>query len=274
MKYLFLILVGFMFTHPVFAKESKTNFDTLFPVLTAPVQGEEISPKTTKELESLFISSEGTLPRVFIKHLPADFKDKGNKELFSKVVGALILRENEQILSERVLFNLLKQKYNKGEKWTQKEQAYFNYLVEKYDAIVLKTILTKINDLEYKIDEIPLSMAISQAALQTNWGKENLASIYAQKGWKDKDHYDFVEYPDMIAATSAYVKEMNGTPNYDEWRRVRTRREQKDSPRYALNFASGLDVYMPEDVFYPQKIKDLLKANTFLFNYDQMKFND
>ena len=274
MKYLFLVMMGLMLANPVFSQENQSHFEKLFPILTAPVKGREITPKTTQELENLFPSDKKTLPRIFVKKLPDDFKEKGNKELFSKVIAALVLRENEQILSEKVLFNTLKQKFEQGKTWTPEEAKYFDYLVKKYDATVLKTIPTKINDLVYKIDEIPLSVAVAQAAQRTDWGKENLDSPYAQKGWKDSKHYDFINYPDLYTATTAYVNEMNATPNYDDWRYLRMGRANKDYPQYAVKIAQTLGVYLPDDVFYTDKLQKLLKKNSFLFRYDNLMFDD
>ena len=192
-KLVFLFLICFSFE----AMAMPSDFDRLLPILSKKFPEKEISPATTAELKALFKTSDEELPRVFIKKLPSDFAQKGDKKLYSKIITALILRENEQILNERILFMLLKEKADKGEKWTPQEQAYFDYLVDKYDAIVLKTIPTKINDLVMKIDESPPSLAVAQSALDTDFGKKNMDSPFGQMGWLDNQTYAPVKYENI-----------------------------------------------------------------------------
>ncbi len=270
------ILMSFMFCLMSFvsvhAEELSDKFEKLLPVMTAKVEGKEIAPKTTAELEKLFKTEKGTVPRLFVKKLPNDFAEKGSKELYAKILTALILRENEQILGDRYLFLILKEKHDKGLEWTKKERQFFDSLVEKYDSIVLKTIPTKITDLMEKIDEIPPTLAITQSALQTNWGKENMDSPYAQKGWLDRENYDFIKYPDLIKATEAYVSEMNSTPNYDMWRKQRVRQTYKQTPQASFHMIQSLRTYMPEDVYYLEKLKKVINENKFLYQYDKAVF--
>ena len=124
-----VFLILFCFTS--FAKAAEqSDFEKLLPLLTKEKKEEEKIFQTTAELEKAFKNSNKELPRIFVKKLPSDFSEKGSKELYSKVLTALILRENEQILNERILFLLLKEKADKGQAWTKDEQVYFNYLVD------------------------------------------------------------------------------------------------------------------------------------------------
>jgi uncharacterized FlgJ-related protein len=256
---------------PIYAQQSD-QFEKLFPILTAEPEGKEISPKTTAELEKLFDTPKGEIPRLFVKKLPDDFAEKGSKELYAKVITALILKENEQILGEQYLFSILKEKADKGIKWSEKEKQFFDYLVEKYDAIVLKTIPTKIADLTYKIDEIPPVLAIIQSAVQTNWGKENMDSPFGQKGWMDRENYDFIKYPNLIEATQKYVLEMNSTPNYDGWRNQRANQNYRQKKQGSFQIIQSVRTYMPEDVIYVTKLKNELNQNKFVYDFDTALF--
>ncbi|MGN0919172.1 MAG: hypothetical protein ACI4OR_00190 [Alphaproteobacteria bacterium] len=267
-KILFIFLICFGFS--VKANAEPSDFEKLLPLLTKESTEKEIAPKTTEELRELFQTSSKELPRVFVQKLPFDFAQSGDKELYSKVITALILRENEQILNERILFLLLKDKADKGQAWTSQEQAYFDYLVDKYDAIVLKTVPTKINDLFLKIDEIPPSLAIAQTALDTDFGKQNMASPFGQQGWLDNQTYAPIQYENLSDAVKAYVIEMNATPNYDDWRRIRNKHTHQQTPKGASYMAGGLRTYRPEDTAYIEKIRILMKDNPFIFSMDKL----
>jgi uncharacterized FlgJ-related protein len=271
MKHFFTFIFLILLNLPIYAQQSD-QFEKLFPILTAEPEGKEISPKTTAELEKLFDTPKGEIPRLFVKKLPDDFAEKGSKELYAKVITALILKENEQILGEQYLFSILKEKADKGLKWNEKEKQFFDYLVEKYDAIVLKTIPTKIADLTYKIDEIPPVLAIIQSAVQTNWGKENMDSPYGQKGWMDRENYDFIKYPNLIEATQKYVLEMNSTPNYDGWRNQRANQNYRQKKQGSFQIIQSVRTYMPENVNYVSKLKNELNQNKFVYDFDTALF--
>lgn len=272
MKFLLTFVFCFMSFIYVYAGDKTQNFEKLLPIMTANVEGKEISPKTTADLEKLFNTEKGTVPRIFVKKLPKDFAEKGSKELYAKILTALILRENEQILGDRYLFLILKEKYEKGLQWTEKEKQFFDALVEKYDAVVLKTIPTKIADLMEKIDEVPPVVAITQSALQTNWGKKNMDSPYGQKGWIDREHYDFIQHSDLIKATESYVREMNATPDYDLWRKQRMKLASTPNKNSSFQIIQSLRSYMPEDVYYLEKLKKLINENRFIYKYDNAIF--
>ena len=271
MKLLIILLFVISTALPLHA-QNKNQFEEFFPILTAEVEGEEISPKTTAELEKLFDTQKNEIPRLFVKKLPNDFAEKGSKELYAKIITALILKENEKILGERYLFLLLKEKADKGIEWNQKEKQFFDYLVEKYDAVVLKTTPTKITDLLYKIDEIPPALAITQSAVQTNWGKENMQSPYGQKGWLDRENYDFIKYPNLVEATQKYVIEMNSTPNYDNWRLQRANQNYQQKRQGSFQIIQSVRTYMPEDVNYLAKLTNLINGNKFIYNFDTALF--
>lgn len=271
MKHFFTFIFLILLNLPIYAQQSD-QFEKLFPILTAEPEGKEISPKTTAELEKLFDTPKGKIPRLFVKKLPDDFAEKGSKELYAKVITALILKENEQILGEQYLFSILKEKADKGLKWNEKEKQFFDYLVEKYDAIVLKTIPTKIADLTYKIDEIPPVLPIIQSAVQTNWGKENMDSPYGQKGWMDRENYDFIKYPNLIEATQKYVLEMNSTPNYDGWRNQRANQNYRQKKQGSFQIIQSVRTYMPENVNYVSKLKNELNQNKFVYDFDTALF--
>ena len=264
---LFLICLGFSFS--VLAAP-KNDFNKLLPILTKKTDEKEVTPKTTDELMERFKNSDKELPRIFVKKLPSDFAQKGDKILYSKVISALILRENEQILNERILFLLLKEKFDKGEKWTSEEQAYFDYLVDKYDAIVLKTVSTKINDLILKIDEIPPSLAVVQTGLDTDFGQKNMESPFGQMGWLDNKTYAPIKYENLSDAVREYVKEMNATPNYDSWRSMRALKTYQQTPQITYHLATELNTYRPEDVEYLEKLRKLLDEEKFIFGMDDL----
>ena len=105
--------------------------------------------------------------------LPAEIKmiesTKQRKDFFIQIVLPLILKENNNIkLDRKRLFSIINKSNNTKleKKWLEKK--YKQYGVPSKDLSVLKI----------RMDEVPVSLAIAQAAKETGWG----TSRFAQEG--------------------------------------------------------------------------------------------
>ena len=107
---------------------------------------------------------------VYLSKLPKDLKriksTQKKKDTFIKIVMPLILDENSKILEDRKkLFKILgKQSNSRGEKvWLKRR--FKDYRIEKED----------IAELKLRMDIIPTSLAIAQAAKESGWGTSRFA---------------------------------------------------------------------------------------------------
>ena len=218
--------------------------------------GTEITPQTTADLRAWFsTASRHHMPRVFVNRLPADFTEQGDPALFIQVIATLIMRENEQALRERVVLIDLNRKQSAGIPWSSQETLFFNFLVDKYDAGAKRSRESQIADLMKKVDAIPVSMAVAQAALATDWGKQNLSHPFDQKGWIDTQTYDFLPFDSLIQATRSYFREMNGMPPLLEWRVSREQFRDLTAHDKGYRFLPGLYAYMPWDDTYVDRLR-------------------
>ena len=91
---------------------------------------------------------------------------KKRKEFFIQIVLPLILKENNNIkLDRKRLFSIINKSNNTNleKKWLQKK--YKQYGIPSKDLSILKI----------RMDEIPVSLAIAQAAKETGWGTSRFA---------------------------------------------------------------------------------------------------
>ena len=94
---------------------------------------------------------------------------KKRKEFFIQIVLPLILKENNNIRVDRKrLFNIINKSKNTPleKKWLEKK--YKQYGIPSKDLSILKI----------RMDEVPVSLALAQAAKETGWG----TSRFAQEG--------------------------------------------------------------------------------------------
>ena len=232
-----------------------TPAEFLIDRIEHPVPETVIYPRTTVELRAWFSeATEENLPRIFVDKLPDDFAEQGDKDLFAQVISALILRENENILKERAILTLLRQKQQKEEPWTAKETEFFNQLVTKYDSKSRKVPSAQMADLITKVNCIPPMTAVVQAAEATDWGKVNLDSPYDQIGWLDRKTYDRIPFNSLTEATAAYAREMNGMPPLDYWRISRANLNSRGYTDVGYRVLRWLGDYKMEDPDYTDKL--------------------
>ena len=134
---------------------------------------------TTSEIDSLFkevnynlkdVRTSKLIKPIDIGLLPKEIKNIGStkkrKDMFIKIVLPLIVKENTKIRIDRKrLFSILNKNSNTDieKKWLQKK--YKQYGVRQNDLYTLKV----------RMDEIPVSLAIAQAAKETGWGTSRFA---------------------------------------------------------------------------------------------------
>ena len=186
------------------AKEYKTGKKTL-----AKKQGTNFNSKTsednkisldTKITLNLFenlkydlnnIRLGASVKPIYLSKLPPDLKNikstTKRKDTFIKIVLPLIIDENNKILENRKkLFKILGKPSNTmGEKrWLKRR--FDEYQIDNED----------ISDLKLKMDIIPVSIAIAQAAKESGWGTSRFALegnamfgqwTYGEDGIKPKD---------------------------------------------------------------------------------------
>jgi Uncharacterized FlgJ-related protein len=181
--------------------------DLLYDILEENNSEINLVRYTTSEIDSLFKEINYNLKNVRdtklvkpidIGLLPNEIKNIGNtkkrKDMFIKIVLPLIVKENNKIRVDRKrLFTILNKNSNTDieKKWLEKK--YKQYGVRKNDLSSLKV----------RMDEIPVSLAIAQAAKETGWGTSRFAlkgnALFGQWTWsgeglkpknadKGKDH--------------------------------------------------------------------------------------
>ena len=107
---------------------------------------------------------------IYFTQFPRDLDElqsvKLKKETFIKIVLPLIVAENEKILEDR---NKLK-KITKKKMTTEEEKQWLRQKLLEY-----KVKNSKLDELEKRMDIIPTSLALAQAAKESGWGTSRFA---------------------------------------------------------------------------------------------------
>ena len=211
--------------------------------------------------------------------LPAEIKmiesTKKRKEFFIQIVLPLVLKENNNIrLDRKRLFSLINKSHNSEleKKWLQKK--YKQYGVNSKDLSTLKV----------RMDEVPVSLAIAQAAKETGWGTSRFAqegnALFGQWTWsgeglkpkeseKDEGH-KVMKFNVLQASVRAYQRNLNTHSSYKDFRRARAELRDLGKPLDSIILVRFLDKYAETGDTYTEILKKIIEQNN-LKDFDDAK---
>ena len=216
---------------------------------------------------------------VKIDLLPKEIRQIENttkrKNLFIQIVLPLILEENTRIKLERKkLFSVLNKNNNSESeiKWLKKKFKQY--------GVVNKDLTT----LKIRMDEIPVSLAIAQAAKETGWGTSRFAlegnALFGQwtfsgEGIKPKgadigDTHKVMKFKVLQASVRAYQRNLNTHSSYREFRKIRAIQRDNLGHLNSLELVNYLDKYAETGVEYTKILKKIIKQNN-LTDFDDAK---
>ena len=216
---------------------------------------------------------------VSLSLLPQEMKlienTKKRKELFIQIILPLIIKENNYIKLDRVrLFSILNKNKN-----TNAEKNWLGKKFKQY-GVVNQDLST----LKIRMDEIPVSMAIAQAAKETGWGTSRFALegnalfgqwTYSGNGIKplntDSDEtHKIMKFKILKASIRAYYRNLNTHSSYRNFRRLRAELRDNDEKLDSLILANYLDSYAQTGSDYTLILKKIIKQNA-LKDFDDVK---
>src|SRR6516165_316148 len=136
------------------------------------------------------------IPRVYLADIPdtrldrSDLSVQDKKRLFFRVIAPIVLRINELILEDRVRANELTERLAHGQSVTPGDQAWLTELSVKYKVLASTNERLDSNalaELLMRVDVVPPSLALAQAADESGWGTSRFAeqgnSLFGQWAW-------------------------------------------------------------------------------------------
>ncbi len=216
---------------------------------------------------------------VEIGKLPYELKEiqstKKRKELFIQIVLPLILEENSKILLDRKkLFAILNKNNN-----TNSDDAWLNKKFKQY-GVSNKDIPT----LKRRMDIIPVSMAIAQAAKETGWGTSRFAlegnALFGQWTYSDKGikpaaadagtTHKVMMFNVLKSSVRAYARNLNTHKSYRKMRFVRAIQRDNNGKLNSLELVGYLDSYAETGKEYTVILKKIIEQNN-LIDFDDVK---
>ncbi len=206
-----------------------------------------------------------------INHLPKQIGNIENvierKKLFIQIVLPLIIEENINIrLDRKKLFSILNKNNN-----STIEKKWLNNKFKQYDVVNQDLATLKI-----RMDEIPVSLAISQAANESGWGTSRFAlegnALFGQWTWggdgikpaaaSSNSKHKVMKFKILQASVRAYQRNLNTNSSYRKFREVRAIQRNNNGKLNSLKLVNYLDKYAETGKEYTKILKQIIKQNS------------
>ena len=214
-----------------------------------------------------------------LTRLPKELKNiespKKRKKLFIQIVLPLIIEENLKIRFDRKkLFEIL----NKNNT-SKVDKAWIDLKFKQYG--IKNNDLSK---LKIRMDEIPVSLAIAQAAKETGWGSSRFAqegnALFGQWTWSGEgikplevekgEKHKVAKFKILKASVRAYQRNLNTHSSYEEFRIERAIQRDNDEKLDSLKLVNFLEKYAETGKEYTEILKKIIKQNN-LIDFDDVK---
>ncbi len=216
------------------------------------------------------VRNEKLVKPIYFTQFPKDLDELQNtrlkKETFIKIVLPLIVAENEKIIADREKFKLVSSKKfttDQEKQWLR--QKLLEYKVKKGDM----------KELKVRMDIIPTSIALAQAAKESGWGTSRFAlegnAIFGQWTWSgngiapldresNKSH-KILKFPILRASVKAYQNNLNTHKSYSKFRLKRVELRKKNNNISGLELTETLINYAQTGSEYIKIINQIIKQN-------------
>jgi Bax protein len=211
--------------------------------------------------------------------LPQEIKmienSKKRKEFFIQIVLPLIIKENNNIkLDRNTLFTIINKSDNSNSEKQWLEKKYKQYGVKSGDLSTLKI----------RMDEIPVSLAIAQAAKETGWGTSRFAlegnALFGQWTWsgeglkpkeaKEGESHKVMKFNILQASVRAYQRNINTHSTYKDFRKARAKLRDNNKPLDSIELSKYLNKYAETGNQYVEVLQKIIKQNK-LQDFDDAK---
>lgn len=244
-----------------------------------------VDADTARALDSVFENidynwpptGQKSVPPLILKKLPNDFGELLNankrRELFLRALLPIVLIENQRLKEQRELATWLLEDKLPAEGtpmrgWLNKVAKRLRVRGDLNKPATREKILMR-------LDEIPPALALAQAAIETGWGSSRFAlegnSLFGQwtfgksKGLtpnqRDADATHLVaSFPDLRASVRAYMRNLNTSNAYHEFRTFRAATRAAGEPLRAYELADHLHRYSARGENYIVEIRRIIRS--------------
>jgi len=256
-------------------------------VIPDPVDLSELAPDSPQELAQVFDAHdyhwppEASVPALSLSHFPdgmSDIDADTRKSLFFRSLLPLVLAENERIEAKRRAFLPIHERLQGDPEaaLSEEEQTLLEHLSQRYRIDGDLRDPAPREQLLRRMDTIPPSLALAQAANESGWGSSRFTreanNLFGEWTWDESQgllpqrraegatHFVRV-FSNLRASVRSYIHNLNTGHAYVALRQMREQRRAEGASPDGLRLAEGLERYSERGQAYIREIQSMIRQN-------------
>ncbi len=195
------------------------------------------------------------------------------KKVFFEYFLPILRQVNQSISEDRLELTVIfhkQERTRRDEKWLQKKAEHYG--MPTFDA----NSQADWNELFARLDTIPVSLALAQAANESAWGTSRFArqgsnyfgqwcfkagcGLIPEKRDQDASH-EVASFKSPRESVERYFLNLNTHPAYQEFRQLRASLRASNSPVTGMQLAETLTRYSARGEDYVNELKSMIRGN-------------
>lgn len=205
----------------------------------------------------------------FPKNSITDDIQSPRQERFVNSLVPVIIQENEKILKDRKIVSDFFLKYDSDVLEKKISRLDYEHIIEISFKYKITDPFAK-KEFDEKIDAIPVSLALSQAILESGWGESRIAkkanNIFGQKSFSggkqilaSNGEAKYSAFEGYIEAVRSYMLNLNSHEAYTEFRKKRAVAKFDNKIYSGLSAAKTLKNYSEIGRQYTSMLSELIR---------------
>ena len=220
-----------------------------------------------------------TQPMPAFKPLPdfdsvADTTEK--KRLFFNYLRPYVKRENARLRALRQQLLEIHDKKHKGLRISLEEYAFLYSLYDEFRMEVAESDITMLDELLKRVDVIPDTLVLMQAANESAWGSSRFAvegyNFFGQWCFREGcgmvpqsrvegSYHEVAKFNSPAASIKSYFYNLNTFHTYEHLREIRAQLRAEGKPVRGETIAAGLGAYSERGEEYIAEISGMIRFN-------------
>jgi len=231
------------------------------------------------DLEAV-LQGQKAVPRVFLPALPRDWRKLARaverKRAFTMIILPLVLRANEILHAEREHLRALSARIDTKEALSEKDRTWVLKLAELYRVEASKVTSETIKALRHRVDIVPPSLAIAQAAIESGWGTSRFTTegnaLFGQWGEEAGGNmvpagrdpgrtYAIQRFGTLLGSVKSYMRNLNSHRAYRKFRAARAKIRAAGKEISGPLLAKLLGSYSQQGPKYVEALASIMEEN-------------
>ena len=223
---------------------------------------------------------DSRVPRLLLQRLPGGMAaldvERDRKRTFLRALLPLVLAVNETILEERNDLADLRVALDQGADAQERALERVADLAAAYrvEAPTAETLRATIDELLTRVDVVPPSLALAQAAVESGWGTSRFAlegnALFGQSAWgndgmaplgHEAPTFRVAAFASLEDCIAAYAGNLNSHPAYAAFRALRAQQRAEGDEPDGRALAATLLAYAETGEVYTRTLRAVIDGN-------------